>query len=84
MKLLQKNFFQSLLSRNQTGPEISIKSGDFIFGYLHLLYCKCIKKNFKRWASYVYFPDWIKSKETAINNEIDMLMKMTINVFNTL
>ena len=44
-----------------------MKGGEFVFDYLHLLYCKWHKINPNPGGSYINSPDWIKNKETAIN-----------------
>ena len=43
--------FQLLLSRYQIGLETSIVGSNFIFDFVHLLYYKCHKINFKRGGS---------------------------------
>ena len=49
--------FQSLLSRYLSWLETSIKSGDFIFDCVHLLYYKCHEINVNHDWSYINFPD---------------------------
>ena len=44
-----------------------MKGSDFILDFLHLLYHKCHKMNFKRVWLYIDSPDWIKDKQTTIN-----------------
>ena len=44
-----------------------MKSSEFVFLYLYLLYYKCHKKNSNRGGSYVDPPDWIKNKKEPIN-----------------
>ena len=65
--------FQSFLSRYQIGLETSMKSSDFIFDSVHLLYHNCHKIHFKQGGSYIDFRDWIKNKKATINliNEKD-------------
>ena len=43
--------FQLLLSRYQIGLETSIVGSNFVFDFVHLLYYKCHKINFKRGGS---------------------------------
>ena len=59
--------FQSFLSRYQNKLKTSIRSGDFIFGCVNLLYKKCRKINFERGGSYIDSPDWIRSKKVTVN-----------------
>ena len=47
----------------QIGLKTSMRSSDFIFDYVRLLYDKCHKINFKRGVSYIDSPDWIKIKK---------------------
>ena len=58
------NDLKKRLSRHQTGLETSKKGGKFLFDYVHLLYYKCHKINFKRGGSYIDSPDWIKNKKS--------------------
>ena len=58
------NDLKKHLSRHQTGLETSKKGGKFLFDYVHLLYYKCHKINFKRGGSYIDSPDWIKNKKS--------------------
>ena len=41
-----------------------MKGSEFVFDYIHLLYCKCHKINLNRGGSYLYSPDWIKNKKS--------------------
>ena len=43
-----KKLFESFLNRYQIGLETSMRSSDFIFHCVHLLYYKCHKINFRR------------------------------------
>ena len=45
----------------------SIKSSEFLFDYVQLLYYKCHKINPNCSRSYIDSPDWIKSKKATIN-----------------
>ena len=45
-----------------------MKSSEFVFDYMHLLYYKCHKINPNRGGSYIDFPDWIKNKKATINS----------------
>ena len=40
-----KELFESLLNRYPIGLEMSMRGSDYIFDYVHLLYCKCHKIN---------------------------------------
>ena len=44
-----------------------MKSSEFVFVYLYLIYYKCHKKNSNCGGSYVDPPDWIKNKKATIN-----------------
>ena len=61
-----KELFDSLKNRYQNYFE-SMKDGEFVFDYVHLLHNNChkIKPNCGR--SYIVSPDWIKNKKAAIN-----------------
>ena len=48
---------QSILSRYQIGSKTSMKSRDFIFDSVQLLYYNCRKINFKRGEPYIDWPD---------------------------
>ena len=58
---LIEELFQSLFSRYQIGLEISVRGSDFILDWVHLLYCKSQKTNFKRGGSYIDSPHWTKN-----------------------
>ena len=49
--------FHSLRSRYQGNLETSMRGSDFIFDSIQLMYYKC---HFRRGASYIDSPDWIK------------------------
>ena len=59
--------FESLKNRYQNNLE-SLKSSEFFFNFVHLLYYKCHKINPNRGGSYIDSPDWIKIEKTTINN----------------
>ena len=44
-----------------------MKGSEFVFNYLHLLYCKCHKIDLNCGGLYVDSLDWIKNKKAAIN-----------------
>ena len=44
-----------------------MKSTEFAFDYVYLLYYKCHKINSNRSRSYIDSPDWIKSKKAKVN-----------------
>ena len=56
-----KELFDSLKNRFQNNLE-SMKGGDFVFDYVHLLYYKCHKRNSSNGVSYTDPPDWKKNK----------------------
>ena len=59
--------FKSPVKRYQNKFKESTKSIPFVFDYVWLLHYKCHKINPNCDESYIDFPDWIKSKKTAIN-----------------
>ena len=61
-----KELFESLLKRYQIGLQTSMKSSDFIFEFIYLLYYKCHIINLDHGGSYIDSPDWIKNKKTTI------------------
>ena len=63
-----EELFESFCSRYQIGLEASMKSSDFIFHHIDLLYYKYHKVNLMRGASYIDSPDWIKNKATINSN----------------
>ena len=48
-----KELFESFLTRYQIGLEESMKSNDFFFDYVDLLYCKCHKISLNCVGSYI-------------------------------
>ena len=44
--------FNSLKNRYQSNLE-SMKGSEFVFDYVHLLFCKCHKTNLNRGGSYI-------------------------------
>ena len=65
-EIIQK-LFDSLKNRYQNDLE-SMKSKDFVFDYVQLLYYKCHKINPNGGRSYRDSPNWIKNKKTTINS----------------
>ena len=63
-----EEFFQSLLSRYQTGLETSMKGREFVLDCVYLLYYKCHKINLNRSGSYIDGLDW--TKKATINSSI--------------
>ena len=59
--------FQSLLCRDQTGLETSMRGSDFTIYCVYLMYYKCHKINPNRGGLHIDSPDWIKNKKTTIN-----------------
>ena len=58
-----KSFFQSLLTRYQTGAETLIKSSNFVFDSIYGMCYKCHKVNLNRDGLYIDSPDRIKTKK---------------------
>ena len=48
-----------------------MKDSEFVFDYVHLLYCKCHKVNPNRGGSCIDSPDWIKNKKKTKRNPIN-------------
>ena len=44
-----------------------MKSSNFVFDYIQLLYYNCHKINPNRGGSYIYSPHWIKNNKAKIN-----------------
>ena len=63
---VMKELLESLKKRYQNNLEL-MKGSAFAFDYVHLWYYKCHKINLNCGGSYIYSPDWIKSKEATIN-----------------
>ena len=61
-----KQIFDSLTNRYQINLE-SMKSSEFVFDYVQLLYYKCHKINPNCCGSYIDSPDWIKNKKATTN-----------------
>ena len=55
-----KKLFKSLKNRYQDNLEKRMKSSEFVFDYVYLLYYKCYKINPIRGGSYIESPNWIK------------------------
>ena len=68
----------SLLNRYQIGFETSMRSIDFIFDYVHLLYYKSHKINFKQDGSYIDSLDLMKRATISLS------IQKIVNAFNTL
>ena len=63
--------FESLRLRYQLNLETPVRSSDFVFGSVKLLYYKCQKVNFKRGGSNIDSPNWIKNKKVIANQKIE-------------
>ena len=61
-----QELFGSLKNRYQNNLE-SMKSSEFVFGYVYLLYYKCHEINLNCGGSNKCSPDWIKNKKATIN-----------------
>ena len=61
-----KKLFDSLKNRYQNNLQ-SMRDGQFVFDYVHLLYYKCHRTSSNRGGSYIDSPDWIKNKKATIN-----------------
>ena len=69
-----KKVFKSLLNGYQTELKKSMKSSEFVFDYIHLLYYKCYKRNSNRGGLHIDSPDSRKNMKA---------IKKILNVFNT-
>ena len=74
-----KEIFDSLKDRFRNNRE-SMKSSEFVFDYVHLLYYKCHKIDLNHGGSYIDSRDWMKKKKATINP----INKKITNVFNTM
>ena len=54
--------FESFKKKYKNKMEESMKSSEFVFNYVHVLYYKCHKRNPNRGGSNIDSPDWIKTK----------------------
>ena len=74
--------FWSLLCRYQFGCEISMKGSEFVFNYIHVLYCKCDKINPNWVGSYIDSPNWTISKKATTNtiNKKDKCFQYAVTV----
>ena len=61
-----KQLFYSLKNRYQNNLQL-MKSSEFAFDYVQLLYYKCYKTNPNCGGSNIDSPDWIKNKKATIN-----------------
>ena len=61
-----KELFDSLKNRYQNNLE-SMKSSEFVFDYVKLLYYNCHKVNPNRGGSYIDSLDWILNKKATTN-----------------
>ena len=59
-----KKLFNSHKNRYQNSLEL-MKCSEFVFNYIHLLYCKCHKINPNCGGSYIDSPDWIKNNNKS-------------------
>ena len=75
-----EELFKSPLNRNQNNLEKLMKSSEFVFDYIHLLYYKCHKLSPNCVGLYINSPNWIKTKKATKNPSV----KKIINAFNTL
>ena len=76
-----KELFDSLKNKYQNNLETT-KSSEFVFYYVHFLYCKRHKINPNRGGSYIDSPDWIKNKKATIHtiNKNDKCFQYTVTV----
>ena len=58
-----EELFNSLKNRHQNNLQL-MKSSEFIFDYVHLLYYKCQRINFSHDGSYIDSPDLINNKKS--------------------
>ena len=70
-----KELFDPLKNRYQNNSE-------FVFDYVHLLFCKCHKTNPNSGGSHMDSPDWIKEKATinAINKKDNKCFQYAVTV----
>ena len=61
-----EKLFETLKNRYQNNLE-AIRSSEFVFDYVHLLFYKCHKMNPNRDGPYTDSLDWIKNKKATIN-----------------
>ena len=59
--------FDSPKNRYQNKLETKLRTSEFNFDYVHLLYYKCHIINFIRGGSVIDSPDWIKNKKVKTN-----------------
>ena len=60
------DFIKELNNKCQNNLEL-MKGSEFVFKYVHLLYCKCHTINSNCGESYIDSPCWIKNKKETIN-----------------
>ena len=63
----EDDFFFDLLKNRHPNNLKSMKSSEFVFDYLYLLYYKSLKINPNQGGSYIASLYWIKTKKTAKN-----------------
>ena len=71
--------FKSLQNRYKINLEKSMKGGEFIFDYVHVLYYKCHKINPIHGGSFMDSPNCIKKKKATITP-----VSKIMNAFSTL
>ena len=57
--------FESLHSKYEQNLKTSMRGSDFIFDSVQMMYYKCCKVNFRRGSSYIYYPHWMKKKNSS-------------------
>ena len=79
---VMEELFDSILSRNRIGLEMSMKGCEYVSDCVHLLYYECHKINSNQGGSYTVLPDWKKNKKARINliNKKDKSFKYVIIV----
>ena len=77
-----EELFDSILSRNQIGLEMSMKGCEYVSDCVHLLYYECHNINSNQGGSYTVLPDWKKNKKARINliNKKDKSFKYVVIV----
>ena len=60
-----EELFESLLNRYQNHLKESVRSSEFVFDYVHLLYYKCHEINLNQGRSYIDSPYSIKNKNSS-------------------
>ena len=63
--------FNSFFKRHQEGSQTKMRGSNFTFDRVDLLYYHLHKISLNRGGSYIYSPEWLKSKRATINPKND-------------